>query len=67
VEAVFVGTHTGEFSGIPATGTSVAVPYSVFLLFEDGLITELHLYNFVSVLMAQLAGASTPENATPAA
>ncbi len=63
IEAVFIGTHTGEFNGIPASGTSVAVPYSVFVLFEDGLITEFHLYNLVTGLMAQIAG--TPASATP--
>ena len=65
VEAIFVGTHTGEFNGIPATGASVAVPYSGFILFEDGLVSEIHLYNFVTGLMAQLSGASTPASATP--
>jgi predicted ester cyclase len=29
LEADFVGTHTGEFLGIPASGRSVQVPYCV--------------------------------------
>jgi len=29
-EALFVGTHTGEFAGVPASSQSVRVPYSVF-------------------------------------
>jgi predicted ester cyclase len=29
-EAWFVGTHTGDFLGVSATGKSVRVPYSVF-------------------------------------
>jgi hypothetical protein len=29
LEADFVGTHTGEFLGMPATGKSVQVPYCV--------------------------------------
>jgi predicted ester cyclase len=29
LEADFVGTHTGEFFGVPATGKQVSVPYAV--------------------------------------
>ena len=30
LEAVFVGTHTAEFAGVPATGATVRLPYSRF-------------------------------------
>lgn len=63
IEALFVGTHTDEFAGIPATGVAVNVPYVVMSSLVEGLITELRLYGFISGLMQQLSGAT----ATPAA
>ena len=60
LEAVFVGTHTGEFAGIAATGRQVRVPYTVFYDVADGRITELRIYGFASGLMAQLTAEATP-------
>jgi steroid delta-isomerase-like uncharacterized protein len=65
-EFVFVGTHTGEFVGIPATGRSVRVPYTVFYDLEDGQITALRLQGFASGLVAQLTAEATPAAGTPA-
>jgi hypothetical protein len=42
-EAVFVGTHIGEFAGMKASGRPVRVPYSVYEL-EGGKITALRIY-----------------------
>ena len=53
-EVVFVGTHTGDFAGIPATGQQVAVPYAVFYDLADGKITALRIYGFVTGLVAAL-------------
>jgi steroid delta-isomerase-like uncharacterized protein len=64
-EFVFVGTHTGEFAGIPATGRSVRVPYTVFYDFADGKIAALRILGFASGLVAQLS-AEEPPTATPA-
>jgi predicted ester cyclase len=40
-EAMFVGTHVGEFAGVPASGSEVRVPYSVFYDVDAGRITSL--------------------------
>lgn len=67
LEMLFVGTHTGEFGGMEATGMSVSVPYTAFYSFEEGLISEIRLYGLVYGLMEQLsAPASTPQ-ASPVA
>ena len=57
LEAVFVGTHTGEFAGIAATGTEVEVPYGVFYELEDGQITALRIYALAEGLVQQLQAA----------
>ena len=54
LEATFVGTHTGEFAGIAATGKEIAVPYSVFYELEDGKITALRLYALSPGLVQQV-------------
>lgn len=65
-EFVFVGTHIGEFAGIPATGRSVRVPYTVFYDLADGKIAALRILGFASGLVAQLSAEATPEAATAA-
>jgi predicted ester cyclase len=65
VEAVFVGTHTGEFVGIPATGWEVAVPYAVFYDLADGEITALRIHGFASGLVAALTAEAAPTTGTP--
>ena len=69
VEAVFVGTHTGEFAGIPATGRAVRVPYSVLYDIAGDRITALRIYLPVHVLLEQLgagAAAESPPVVAPA-
>jgi steroid delta-isomerase-like uncharacterized protein len=58
-EFVFVGTHTSEFAGIPATGRAVRVPYTVFYDLVDGAIAALRILGFASGLVAQLEAAPT--------
>jgi steroid delta-isomerase-like uncharacterized protein len=65
-EAVFVGTHVGEFAGVPASGNSVRVPYSVFYELRDAKITALRLYMSFDELMRQI-GQPQSTAATPAA
>ncbi len=54
LEAEFIGTHTGEFAGIPATGRHVSVPYSVVYDLRDGKIAALRIYLPMNALVAQL-------------
>jgi steroid delta-isomerase-like uncharacterized protein len=54
LEAVVVGTHTGEFGGIPATGKSVRVPLAVSYELENGLIKRARIYLMANVLFDQI-------------
>jgi predicted ester cyclase len=65
LEVVFVGTQTGEFAGIPATGTEVAVPYAVFYDLADGKITALRIHGFGTGLVAALTAEATPASTAP--
>ena len=53
-EALFVGTHTGEFAGIAPTGTSVSVPYCVVYDIGGGAINALRAYFPVASLIKHL-------------
>jgi predicted ester cyclase len=58
LEAVFVGTHIGEFAGVAATGNAIRVPYSVFYEVDDDKITALRIYMPMGELLSQItAGA----------
>ena len=65
VEAVFIGTHTGEFAGIPATGREVAVPYAVFYDLADGEITALRIHGFATGMVTALTAEASPAAGTP--
>jgi steroid delta-isomerase-like uncharacterized protein len=54
LEADFVGTHTGEFLGLPATGKSVQVPYCVVYDLRDDKITALRAYIPMDLFIQQL-------------
>jgi steroid delta-isomerase-like uncharacterized protein len=54
LEAVFVGTHIGEFAGIAPTGKKVTVPYGVFYELKDGKITALRIYALAEGIVQQL-------------
>jgi steroid delta-isomerase-like uncharacterized protein len=53
-EGDFVGKHTGEFAGIPATGKDVRVPLCVVYDLENDQIKRARVYFEMPVLMAQL-------------
>ena len=55
----FVGTHTGEFSGVSATGNRVRVPYSVFYDVDADKIKALRIYMPMDQLLAQIGGDRT--------
>jgi predicted ester cyclase len=55
IEADFTGSHTGEFAGIPATGRTVRVPYSVIYDLRGNQISALRIYFPMSQLMDQLS------------
>lgn len=57
LEAVFVGTHTAELAGIPATGAAVRLPYAVFYEVADDKIASLHAYFPMLALLRQLEAA----------
>jgi steroid delta-isomerase-like uncharacterized protein len=59
-EAMFVGTHVGEFAGIPATGRAVRVPYSVFYDVDAGRITALRIYMSMDHLLSQIHTPAEP-------
>lgn len=58
LEADFVGTHTGDFAGIAATGAELRVPYAVCYDVADGEITALRAYLPISLMAAQLSAAA---------
>ena len=63
LEAVVVGTHTGDFGGVAATGRNVRVPISVAYDLEGGLIKSARIYLMVNVLFDQITGkAAAPLN-----
>jgi predicted ester cyclase len=53
VEGDFVGRHTGEFAGIPATNKEVRVPMCVTYDLKDGLIQEARIFVMADVLIRQ--------------
>jgi steroid delta-isomerase-like uncharacterized protein len=58
LEADLVGTHTGEFLGMPASGKSVQVPYCVVYDLQDDKIAALRAYIPMELFAQQLGGAS---------
>ena len=55
LEAVFIGTHVGDFAGLPATGVQVRLPYSMAYDVIEGAITALRAYFPMTALRSQLA------------
>jgi predicted ester cyclase len=54
---MFIGRHTGEFAGVPATDKDVRVPLAVFYDLRDDMITEGRVHFDVSAFLAQVGAA----------
>jgi steroid delta-isomerase-like uncharacterized protein len=54
VEGDFVGRHTGEFAGVPATNKEVRVPLCVVYDLENDRIRRARIYFEMPVLLRQL-------------
>jgi predicted ester cyclase len=52
----FIGTHTGDFLGMPPTGKSVKVPYCVIYELRDDKIAALRAYMPMELFAQQLEG-----------
>ena len=63
IEAIFAGTHISDFAGVPATGATVRVPYSVFYAIADGRITALRIYMSLETLVGQITAPATATTA----
>lgn len=55
LEGFVVGTHTGEFAGVAATGQQVRVPLVVSYRIADGHVQEADVYLLVSNFLQQVA------------
>ncbi len=53
-EWIFVGTHTGEFDGVPATGKAVRIPFSLVYDVRDDQIAEARVYFEYPVFHSQV-------------
>lgn len=58
----FKGKHTGEFFGIPATGTSVNIEGVTLVKMKDGKIAQEQDFMDNTVFMQQLGLLSSPDN-----
>jgi steroid delta-isomerase-like uncharacterized protein len=59
-EATWVGTHTGSFLGIPATGRPIAQSFVVFVAFQDGLMSEERFHYDLASLVRQIGVDTVP-------
>ncbi len=52
----FIGTHTGTFAGVPATGKPVRVPLCVAYDVEGDQVTRGRVYFEIPAFLAQVTG-----------
>jgi predicted ester cyclase len=60
VEGYFVGTHIGEFQGLPATRKKVRAPMCITYSIKDEMINEARIY-FATDIMARQLGVTPPK------
>src|SRR5947209_18135752 len=66
VECTVVGTHQGEFAGVPATGRPMHLPVAFCVEVANGKVTDWRSYFDTATLMRQVGALSTPAEAAPA-
>ena len=59
-EATWIGTHTGEFLGTPATGRPISQPFVVIVAFKDGLMSEERFHYDLGSLLRQIGADPVP-------
>ncbi len=57
-ELVFHAKHIGDFAGIPATGKSVSIPFSVFYDLAGGKVASIRVYQLLGALLSELGPVS---------
>jgi len=63
-EATWIGAHTGDFLGVPATGRAISQPFVVFVAFKDGLMSEERFHYDLGSLLRQIGADPVPALAT---
>lgn len=59
-EATWIGTHSGNFLGVPATGRPISQAFVVFVAFKDGLMSEERFHYDLASLMRQIGIDAVP-------
>jgi hypothetical protein len=67
MELVFVGTHTGEFSGVTATDSAIDVPYSLLYDLDAHKVKALRIYMPMDQHLAKSRGVTESAAATSTA
>ncbi len=59
-EAQYRGRHDGDFLGLAPTGREIALPFTVFVSFRDGLFSAERFYYDLTTLLEQIGCAEHP-------
>jgi steroid delta-isomerase-like uncharacterized protein len=67
VECTIIGTHQGEFAGVPATGRAINLPVAFCVDVIGGKVRDWRSYFDTATLMRQIGALPTPAETAPAA